>query len=134
MDIHELTAYCQSHKDDNIKIVGDVLQHVFSSHYLDTYITLKGQMDFWNSEIREKQPSIFVEAKEIEGTDKIAYFDNYKNTESYICEMDKLTKSLDALKAKLLPDEFLQIKDNKPKATEDILLSVTKTREKSSTF
>lgn len=124
MTLQTTIEHLISHKDNKVKEGGEILKQVFDSPYLETFITLKETVAYWNKEITEKKPSIFIEAKEV--GDKIAYIDNFKNVSDYLCDISKLIKSMEDIKKHLLPHELLIAEEHKPKSMEEIMLGSRK--------
>lgn len=112
--------YLTSHKDSKVREGGELLKQVFENPLLETFITIKETISNWNNEIKEKKPSIFVEA--IAVGDKIAYVDNFKNVSDYLGDISKLVKSMEEIKKHLLPHELILAEEHKPKSMEEIML------------
>lgn len=121
MTLQTTIEYLISHKDSKVKEGGELLKQVFENPYLETYITLKETIAFWNKEIKDKKPSIFIEV--VDMGEKIAYVDNFKNPSSYMGDIGKLIKSMEEIKKHLLPYELIQAEEHKPKSMEEIMLN-----------
>lgn len=124
MGTTELIEYVKTHKDENVKKAGLILEHVFSSPYLNTYLTMKSTMAHWDNEIKEECPSIFITTEVI--GEKTIVKDEYKNVSDYFGDMGKLIKSLEDLRSKLLPNELSKAEKERPMRTEEILDRVLK--------
>jgi hypothetical protein len=121
MTLQTTIEYLTSHKDSKVREGGELLKSVFENPYLETFVTLKETVAYWNKEITDKKPSIFIEAKEV--GDKIAYIDNFKNVSDYLCDISKLIKSMEDIKKHLLPNELILAEEHKPKSMEEIMLN-----------
>lgn len=120
MTLANTIEYLTSHKDSKVREGGELLKQVFENPLLETFITIKETISNWNNEIKEKKPSIFVEA--IAVGDKIAYVDNFKNVSDYLGDISKLVKSMEEIKKHLLPHELILAEEHKPKSMEEIML------------
>lgn len=120
MTLQTTIEYLTSHKDSKVREGGELLKQVFENPLLETFITIKETISNWNNEIKEKKPSIFVEA--IAVGDKIAYVDNFKNVSDYLGDISKLVKSMEEIKKHLLPHELILAEEHKPKSMEEIML------------
>jgi hypothetical protein len=120
MTLQNTIEYLTSHKDSKVREGGELLKSVFENPLLETFVTIKETISNWNAEIKEKKPSIFVEA--IAVGDKIAYVDNFKNVSDYLGDISKLVKSMEEIKKHLLPHELIAAEEHKPKSMEEIML------------
>ncbi len=120
MTLKTTIEYLTSHKDSKVREGGELLKQVFENPLLETFITIKETISSWNTEIKEKKPSIFIEA--IAVGDKIAYVDNFKNVSDYLGDISKLVKSMEEIKKHLLPHELTLAEEHKPKSMEEIML------------
>lgn len=131
MGIQELIEYALAHKDEKVNEIGVVLEGIFKSPYLKTYLTLLSTLDKWNDEITTKKPSIFITVKS--DGDKTVTVDEYKNVADYFGDYGKLMKSIKELKAELLPHELIKAEELKPMKTEEILGHVLRSNASRST-
>lgn len=114
MQLGEILEHLRSSSDPKNNQAFEILDAVFKSPYFDSYIALKAQMERWNKEILEGG----IKLKNSDDEDK-----SFERAHKYFTEMTFYVKSLEELKAKMLPEEIKQAEE-KPMATEDILARV----------
>jgi hypothetical protein len=110
MQLQDVMAHLRESPDPMNQKAHEFLDAIFSSPYFDSYITLKGTMTRWNEILRNKKVDL------LDPEDK-----GFEKTHKYLTEMTFYIKSLEELKAKMLPSELAEAEKKGPQSTEQLL-------------
>jgi hypothetical protein len=116
MELQDILSWLKDNKDEKGRKAFEFLDAIFKSPHFESYITLKAVMSRWNKQLLDKNIDILSNDPDDKG---------FERAHKYLTEMTFYIKSVEELKAKMLPEE-LKKADERQQTSEQVIKKLEK--------